>query len=208
MKSEISRKEGENNDKRIRQTQAEMMFGLAFEYGFEAIRKDTSIAFQWFLRAAQDGNTRAAGLVANDYFSGDGIKKDSDQAFEWSKKAADQGDKMGMIIPGQIAEKCAQYQTAYQWYRKAAELGDYNGMWNVGIFLLRGEGVTKDTREAAQWNMKAAIAGSATAAFNLAAQFMEGDGVPRNEESMINCLRRAADLGHPRAVALWKILNG
>lgn len=82
MKSEISRKEGENNDKRIRQAQAEMMFGLAFEYGFETIRKDTSIAFQWFLRAAQDGNARAAGLVANDYFSGNGIKKDSDQAFE------------------------------------------------------------------------------------------------------------------------------
>lgn len=202
LKSKIAKKEGEENNKKERRAQAEMMFGLAFEHGFGVIRKDASAAFQWFLRAAKGGNARAAGLVAIDYLSGDGIEEDSDQAFEWSKKAADQEDKMGMIAQGQIAERHAQYTAAYQWYKKAADFGDYNGMCNVGVFLLCGKGVTKNTKEAAQWNMKASAAGSATAAFNLAIQFMGGDGVPKNEERMMEYMQRAAELGHPQALRL------
>src|SRR5215475_9749455 len=69
--------------------------GQARTYG---IPGDRTIAFQWFLKSAEQGNRKAMSLVAMGYLMGlGGTSRDEEKAAEWYAKLVPLGDTYAMI---------------------------------------------------------------------------------------------------------------
>jgi len=83
--------------------------------------------------------------------------------------------------------------------RKEAEAGDRNAQAELGSMFYLGEGVERDSRQAAQWFLKAAQAGDVRAQAVLAMLLEEGDGVARNPAEALRWYIKAAEGGDPDA---------
>ncbi|MFI3258625.1 MAG: tetratricopeptide repeat protein [Rikenellaceae bacterium] len=70
---------------------AQYYVGLLYLYG-DNVTKDTKIAFQYMLSAAQNGHKEATFEVAELYNSGTGVTKNKDQAREWYERSKALGD--------------------------------------------------------------------------------------------------------------------
>ncbi|HUR45433.1 MAG TPA: tetratricopeptide repeat protein, partial [Candidatus Saccharimonadales bacterium] len=66
-------------------------------------------------------------------------------------------------------------------------------------FLATGQGVVRNSEEAAQWWLKAAESGEESAQFNLGSAFLLGDGVPKDLKQAYDWIKRSADNGYPLA---------
>lgn len=56
------------------------------------VEKDASKAFEWFKKAAEQGNAEAQFFLGRSYFEGSGVEEDPQKAMEWLEKAAEQGN--------------------------------------------------------------------------------------------------------------------
>jgi TPR repeat protein len=71
-------------------------------------------------------------------------------------------------------------KAALQRLRALAEGGDAEAQINMGVLYDRGQGVPKDSGEAAAWYRKAAEQGDALGQHNLGSMYEEGEGVPKD----------------------------
>ena len=62
----------------------------------KGVTKDDNKAFNWWLKAAQNGHIKAMFCVGSCYGEGKGVSKDIVKAFEWFLKAAENGDTDSM----------------------------------------------------------------------------------------------------------------
>lgn len=76
-----------------------------------------------------------------------------------------------------------------------AEKGNAHGEFHLGRRFEKGEGVEKDTEEAAKWYRKAAEQGHAAAQKSLGVMYIEGRGVEKDEAAGIDWLQKAAEQG-------------
>ena len=83
--------------------------------------------------------------------------------------------------------------------RRAAEQGDAEAQNRLGRMYATGQGVTKDSKEAAKWFRKSAAQGFARSEFNLGILYERGDGVPRSFEQAREWFLKAANRGFERA---------
>jgi hypothetical protein len=67
-----------------------------------------------------------------------------------------------------------------RWYRKAGDQGSAAAQYNLGQAYNLGNGVEKDTAEAARWWQKAAEQGLAKAQYNLGMAYRAGAGVEKD----------------------------
>jgi len=67
-----------------------------------------------------------------------------------------------------------------RWYRKAGDHGNAAAQYNLGQAYNLGNGVEKDTAEAARWWQKAAEQGLAKAQYNLGMAYRAGAGVEKD----------------------------
>ncbi len=65
-----------------------------YEYG-RGIQKDDVKAFEWYSKAAAQGDPSAQFNLGLMYLNGQGVQKDDIKAFEWYSKAAAQGHLNG-----------------------------------------------------------------------------------------------------------------
>ena len=57
----------------------------------EGVKQDYKEAFEWFRKAAEQGNTKAQFNLGLMYYKGQGVKQDYTEAAKWYRKAAAQG---------------------------------------------------------------------------------------------------------------------
>lgn len=88
---------------------------------------------------------------------------------------------------------------AAHWYGLAAGEGDIRAMVQLGLLLMRGQGVSRDPLAASVLWRIAAARGDATAAFNLGAMLEQGIGVARNQAWARFWYDLAAQQGHAQA---------
>src|SRR3546814_7749698 len=69
------------------------------------------------------------------------------------------------------------YTTLFRSTRRAAEQGEARAQSNLGLFYMKGEGVSRDPAEAARWWRAAADQGLSQAQFNLGVLYEQGEGV-------------------------------
>ena len=90
---------------------------------------------------------------------------------------------------------------AMRWLTRGADLGSDEARRELGLILLRGEGVEKDPDHAATLFRKAADAGDAQAEAALGVMYAYGDGVPQDWALAVAWSRKAADQDNPWAQA-------
>ena len=134
----------------------------------QGVVKDSTKAFEGFLRAARQGDAEALFQVGSAYAFGEGIPQDISQAGVWWQKAAE----------------------AYE--RKAEETGAAEAQFKTGLLYARGRGVMKDRAKAYSWYLKAAEQGHAIAQFEVAWAYAEGLGVEEDPLLAAAWWRKAA----------------
>jgi TPR repeat protein len=133
------------------------------------ITKSYSKAFNWYLKAAEQGYAPAQISLGVLYSLG-------------------QQENFEDNVP-------QDYNKAMEWYRKAADHGSAEAMAKIGDMYFSGEGVQINYPDALQWYSKAADQGALEGETGLARMYYAGKGVEKNVPEAIRRYRRAADHG-------------
>ena len=156
-------------------------------------------AVEWFQKAVERGNVKAATRLGIAYRLGWGVPMNSVEAMKWTQKAADQGDNraQGNFGLGYLrGEGVPKNPTlAATWYQKAADKGDAEAQCNLGVLYEHGEGVLKAPMEAVKWYRKAADQGSARGQMLLGMLYFGGKEGPRNVAEAEKWFQLATDQG-------------
>jgi TPR repeat protein len=93
---------------------------------------------------------------------------------------------------------------AYELFLKAASAGHSRAQLNLGILLLRGQGVPRDLVQARAWLEKAAAGGDPQALYTLGRAMSEGsEQIPADPVRAADLFRRAAEQGHMLAAVRY-----
>lgn len=156
-------------------------------------------AFEWYLAAANQGDSYAQYRLALCHLYGIGVKKDSLAAITWLHEATKQQFALAQFMLGSCYENGngvkKNEKEAVSLYWKAAQLGLAQARGNLSVCFLFGKGVKADVREAVKWCQKAAEQGLASAQYNLGGFFANGMGVAKDEEQALFWYCQAADQG-------------
>lgn len=101
---------------------AQYSLGVKYASG-DGAAKDYHTALGWFLRAADNGNPRAAVKIASCFWAGKGTQQDFSRAYFWGLLAQVAGDETGRVIVINSAphlsdhQRFAEQQEADSWLR-------------------------------------------------------------------------------------------
>ena len=125
----------------------------------EGVYKDVKKGLDWYKRAIDLGNVKAARLLGLMYISGDIVKQDSKKGVELLLKAARLGDVASQIALGNyyITSKKADYNPskAAYWLAKAAKKKDPDAQYKLAELYRKGMGVEKNEKKAFKLYKKA-----------------------------------------------------
>ena len=169
---------------------------------------DSKAAFQWFSKAAQQGNADAQYNLGYCHYKAIGTIKNPGEAFRWFSKAAEQGHVEGqkslgvMYFTGLYIPR--DDRQAIAWYEKAAQQGDPFAQTSLGMIHESGWGVPKNDAAALQWYRKAAEQDDPYAQYKTGILYVTGRGDRKNLNEGLKWLRKSAAWGYEparRAVA-------
>ncbi|KAF9132065.1 hypothetical protein BGW39_000860 [Mortierella sp. 14UC] len=173
---------------------------LADKYhGGHGITQDFSKAFEWYLKAADQGHVRAQSMVGDLYRSGQGVDVDYSQAMLWCLKAAQQGNSdaqngIGILYLYGLGTP-RDYSQALDWLLRSAAQGHPRAQCSIGYMYDVGHGVPLDHSQAMLWYLKAANQGNGPAQYNIGAAYESGRGVPKDISMAMVWYKMAADSG-------------
>ena len=172
---------------------------LAFHYYEE---DNALMAFNWFLKAAELGDSEAQCAVAIFYSDGSVVPQDYAEAYKWYFKAADQDNPIAQCGLGEmyyfgygVPESNTE---AFKWFLKAVEHDHSNAQLYLGKMYYRGDGLTKNYTEAYKWFLKAEEE-EPGAQYYLGEIFYYGNGVKKDYAEAMKWYRKAADREDDRA---------
>lgn len=109
---------------------AQNRIGEMYEFG-QGVKRDTTAAFQWYSKAAEQDLISAWHNLGRCYNFGTGVKQDYAAAEEWYRKAASQGYRDSMFFLGTLYATNHGRDTsahsdviAYAWMKNAALAGN------------------------------------------------------------------------------------
>jgi len=127
------------------------------------------------------------------------VERDDVLAADWYERAAEHGNQAARAAldqlrdEGRLAGPGASREVRQ--LRSAAARGAAAAQYQLALRYANGEGVPRDSEEAARWYRKAAEQGLAPAQYQLALRYANGDGVARDFEEAVKWYRRAAGQG-------------
>lgn len=127
-------------------------------YSFVDEDLDDELALEWYLKAADQGNTDAM-LALGAYHNLLNFYRT-----QWDR---------GLALP-------SEYEKAFQWLSKAANLGNLESMLWLERLYREGEGTQKDLQKSFEWSLRSAKAGSARGQFEVSQKYFSGEGVDRD----------------------------
>jgi TPR repeat protein len=90
-----------------------------------------------------------------------------------------------------------------------AQQGDVKAQYDVGNMYLKGQGTTRDAKEAFNWFSKAAEQGYSRAEYKLGYLYQRGTGVTKNQDKAYTWLKKSAQKGYtPAMFYLGKLYVG
>ena len=175
-------------------------------------------AFDWYLKAAKQGNEVGQYNVGQFCRTARGTSKDITEAIRWYLKSAEQGyedaktrlSELGLtpikvdssLTADQLNSKGVDfhnnkkdYNSAFQYYLKAEEKGSFYAAYNLGQLYYYGNGVKEDKPEAVKWYRKAAERGYVDAQQKLGYCYDTGNGVTENDYEAVKWYRKAVEQG-------------
>ena len=89
---------------------AEKAMGDAFYFGMDNMKSDLKNAFEWYRKAAGQGDSSAMHAVGRAFYFGEGEKESKKKAAEWYRKAADAGDAGALSSAKSLSSLARMYQ--------------------------------------------------------------------------------------------------
>lgn len=181
---------------------AQYYLGLCYES--DGNHQDFLESFDWFRRAAEQGNKDAQYKLGECFWQGKGVKKNLKNAFKWYHSSAEQENSSAQKILGHFYEygigiKKSKSDATY-WYRKAAEQGDIDAIYLIGLCYEMGNGVQQSDDYAVYWYKKGAELGDPFCQTALAECYATGKGIKKNENDALFWYKKAAEQGHEDAI--------
>ena len=136
----------------------------------KGVPQDAAKAFEWYQKAAAQGNADAQTRLGDMYALGAGVPKNYAKAAECYRKAAE----------------------AVKFGRKVTFFGDAEAQFTLGLAYLDGNGVPKSEVTAFEFVQKAADQGLAAAQGVLGAMYYEGKGVTKNLNKGLEWVTKSA----------------
>jgi TPR repeat protein len=157
------------------------------------------VAACWLAVAAENGIADAQLRYGQMLLEGRGIKRDPALALRWFKAAADSSNALAMNMVGRCYENGwgikPDATIATYWFRRAATNGSPWGMYNYATSLTLARGTRTNRAEAFRWLKKAAEMGHAKSMNILGGFYEDGWEVEPDEDTALDCYRRAAEGG-------------
>lgn len=176
--------------------EADAQIELALRYyEGKGVEKDKEKAMELAKKSADQENGKALYFLA---YMENGSKNTA-QALGHLKMSADKGYVLAQREMGIIMYSIGNYEQAYQWHLKAAKQGNIMSSYECGAFLLAGQGVKQDLKEAVSWLRKAAETGFMPAQFELGVCYAQGEGVEQSYEESFKWISKSAKQNHPRS---------
>ena len=91
-------------------------------FGAQGTEQDCPKALDWWKKAAERGNGRAAAVAAMAYRSGEGVAPDAAQARRLAERAAELNDPSGLVLLGEIHFQAGELDAARTNWTKASKL--------------------------------------------------------------------------------------
>lgn len=91
-------------------------------FGAQGTEQDIPKALEWWKKAAERGNGRAAASAAMAYLSGEGVAADAVQARRLAERAAELNDPSGLVVLGEMQFQAGELDAAKANWTKAAKL--------------------------------------------------------------------------------------
>lgn len=159
-------------------------------------------AFEYFLKAAEQGLGRAQAQVCWYYHKGKGsVKADQEKAAEWCRRGVEQADTEALFYYGTLLglgliKNESSVEKQYWLYNQAASQGSAEAQLNLAALLLDGH--VRNQQGYRNWLMKAAESGVAQAQYELGNAYYFFGGTASTE--VWRWLREAANQGHVDAM--------
>ncbi|KAF9425373.1 hypothetical protein BGZ76_003294 [Entomortierella beljakovae] len=144
---------------------AQFKTGCIYVAGYNIVN-DNSKAMEWFLKAANQGNTQAQLNIGLLYYRAYGVMKDYTKAMEWYLKSASQGNILSYVLIGDLYRDghgvSRNFSSSLMWYSKASNSGiacariSYLYYYGRGLNRDYGQGLDRDDLKAREWFIKAA----------------------------------------------------
>ena len=164
------------------------------------IPKDPDVAFWWYMRAAQQGDSQSQFIVGENYEKGETVEEDLDEACEWYKRAAKQGNFEAQKRIADILFQNGDYKEALFWLEQVADSGDADAQFKLGELFHRGQIVDYDFKNAEKWYLAAEKNGHASAAYKLGNLYEESSDSPKGYSVALSFYKKAAENGSPEAL--------
>lgn len=154
--------------------------GRMYQKG-QGVQKNLNAALNYYYKAAQAGDTRAAVELGSIYFTGQDFAPDYALAKQWFEFAYKGGNpvaayNLGVIHYNGVGGELYDYQTAYNYYKFAADRGYDQAQKEVGVMLYEGSGTPQDYNTALDYLIKAANQGNIEAMLKLG-EFLSNDSI-------------------------------
>lgn len=146
--------------------------GRRYYNGSHGLNKNLKLAFEYFMKAANQNYADAQCNVAWCYEVGDGVEESLEKAYEWYEKSANNNCSMAqyslgwMFANGIFVPK--SQSKAIIWFMKASENGHPMAQYKLGMAYLDGIGVDQNSIIANHWLMISADQGTIFAQYQLA----------------------------------------
>jgi TPR repeat protein len=185
--------------------QAMLRMAESCEAGIDGCERDILQAAEWYKKAADKKNARAARKLADCYY----FSKEAEnltEAVKYYTLAAKLGEPKAMYNLAVLFERGIgagqDFEEAFKYYLSAAKAGIFNAMYKTGDMYLKGIGTKPDFDKAFMWlNNAAGKEGvSPMAEYALAVCFRDGLGVGRNTDRAIELFQRSASGGNALAL--------
>lgn len=132
--------------------------GNLYYEGCAGIPADYSLAVDWYMKGAQEGDGPCCNNLGYMYYQGDGTEQDYSQAAYWFEMAASRGERDGCYNIAYLYENGIgveqDYALALEYYKKAALMGDVWAMYFLGHLYEEGLGTEIDYVLAREWYQK------------------------------------------------------
>lgn len=173
--------------------------------GYGADIAEWRAAYLEDLKAAEDGDARAAEAVAYRYLTGEGVRPDIQNAEKWFQAVADDGEYYHQLITarhyeaGELGDQrrgmaVIYYTRAADSVRSRAEAGDRDAQVQLArLYADDRLGAVNTAGQAFQWYSRAAASGDVEAQAAVGQALLNGRGTAQDADAGLDWLRRAAN---------------
>ncbi len=170
--------------------------------GEQLAENNSAKSYDYYIRAAEKGNTGAMIAVGQLVFKGGpGLSSRQTEAARWYQRASDKGDARAKVYLAECYRE-GKGGVAVDFFQSAALLNealatrpdDPRALEGLAIAFEKGQGVKVDTRKAFELMERASDLGNNNAIGNLGTYYMRGLGLPRKDERKgAELFKRGAD---------------